>query len=326
MVRAARVLPLSHPSSVAFGPAAFLCALLTGLSLSLSSCSLPDETAALVNDKPLPTERLDSAYEVFLDQFGEMAPSGEAEARRVRKALLDRLIDQELMMQEVHRRNLLPSEEEVSAETSRTQGDLQDAEFMRVLGEAGLSREEWKEKLILDMAVEKLQRQVVYDSVTVSGEEITGYLALHRTNFEESEKVRASQILVRTREEAVGARKRIRAGESFADVAREISLSPDSGKGGDLGFFARGQMPPEFEAVIFSLPKDKLSPVVETTYGYHLFLVTGRREARQRSEEDVRGDIRDLLAAEKGEQAFRDWLNRLRQNADIRYNDKIVPK
>jgi parvulin-like peptidyl-prolyl isomerase len=326
MVRAVRILPPPHPRSVAFGPAALLCALLIGLSLSLSSCSLPDETAAVVNDKPLPTNRLEAAYEGFLDQFGEIAPPGEAEALRVRKALLDRLIDQELMMQEVHRRNLLPSEEEVSAETSRTQGGLQDAEFNRVLGEAGLSREEWKEKLTLDLAVEKLQQQVVYDSVTVSEEEIADYLALHRTDFEEPEKVRASQILVRTREEAVEAGKRIRSGEPFADVAREISLSPDSEKGGDLGFFARGQMPQEFEAVIFSLSKGKPSSVVETTYGYHLFLMTERREARRRSEEDVRGDIRRMLVAEKGEKAFRDWLDELRQSADIRYNKKVIAK
>jgi len=280
----------------------------------------------MVNDRPVSFARLDDSYDAFIAQFGEMAPPGEEEALRVRRVLLDRLIDQELMMQEVERKGLSPSEEDVGREAKIVQGGLQDEEFKRVLGEAGYSLEEWKGKLFLDLAVERLQQEVVYDTVKVSEKEIGAYLEDHRTDFEEPEQVRASQILVRTREEAVEARRRIRGGEDFGGVAREISLSPDAEDGGDLGFFSRGQMPQEFEAVIFSLSRGKLSSVVETSYGHHLFLLTERREARQRSTEEAREEIREILFAEKAEEAFHSWMLTLRKDADIRYNGKIAPR
>jgi len=302
------------------------CTLLLFLLAVAPSCSLPDDTAAMVNDRPVSFARLDDSYEAFFAQFGEMAPPGEEEVLRVRRVLLDRLIDQELMMQEVERKGLSPSAEEVRREAEIVQGELQDEEFKRVLGEAGYSLEEWKEKLLLDLAVERLQQEVVYDTVTVSKKEIEAYLENHRTDFEEPEQVRASQILVRTREEAVEARKRIRLGEDFAEVAREVSLSPDAGEGGDLGFFSRGQMPQEFEAVIFSLTRGKLSSVVETSYGYHLFLLTEKREARQRIGVEVEEEVRQILFAEKAEEAFHSWMGTLRSGADIRYNKKIEPR
>jgi peptidyl-prolyl cis-trans isomerase C len=124
----------------------------------------------------------------------------------------------------------------------------------------------------------------------------------------------------------VEARRRIRGGEDFGGVAREISLSPDAEDGGDLGFFSRGQMPQEFEAVIFSLSRGKLSSVVETSYGHHLFLLTERREARQRSTEEAREEIREILFAEKAEEAFHSWMLTLRKDADIRYNRKLAPR
>ena len=83
-------------------------------------------------------------------------------------------------------------------------------------------------------------------------------------------------------------------------------------------------MPQEFDAVAFTLPVNKLSPVVETTYGFHLFLVTDRRESHRRNTDEARRHISSLLSAKKAEEAFEKWLAGLRAGADIRYNEKIV--
>ena len=65
-----------------------------------------------------------------------------------------------------------------------------------------------------------------------------------------------------------------------ANLARKHSLSPDAKQGGDLGWFERGAMPPIFEQVCFALPEGKVSDVVASSYGFHLFKVIGRRPAR----------------------------------------------
>jgi peptidyl-prolyl cis-trans isomerase C len=298
--------------------------LLAALLTVPASCSLSDETAVVVNGRKIETAELERAYEKFLSQFGEVVPTGAAEATRTRKALLDRLVDRELMMEVVEKQSLRPDEAAVAREAERLRGDLTDHEFETILADAGLGTEQWRKQVFRDLSLEKLQQEAVFSSLEVPEEEIDEYLRGHSEDYELSEEVRASQILVRTREEALQAAKRIRGGVPFADVAREASLSPDGEGGGDLGYFARGQMPQEFDAVVFSLPVGKLSPVVETTYGHHLFLVTDRREARRKSEEEIRQELRRMLLTGKKEQAFGAWMTSLREKADIRYNEKVI--
>ena len=299
--------------------------LISLVSLAFNSCSLPDETAAVVNGRTIATAELDSAYERSLSQFGEMVPPGAEESRKIHKALLDRLIERELMLQEVANRNLHPTEDEIAAAVRERQGDLQERDFKAVLEEAGMDRAQWIERIAENLSFEKLQKEAVYRHVKVGEEELTDYLRRHRQEGEESaEEIRASQILVRTREEAVKAAKRIKGGTDFAVVAGEVSLSPDAEGGGDLGYFSRGQMPQEFDAVVFNLKTGKLSAVIETTYGYHLFLVTDRRAAHRKSDDEIREEIRRTLMAKKREEMFRVWVAELRESAQIRYNEEIV--
>ena len=197
-------------------------------------------------------------------------------------------------------------------------------ELEATLAEAGTDRESWRRAAERDLTIEKLQAAITAP-VTVSEQELDAWIARHRDRRELPEEVRASQILVRTEAEAIEARRRILGGASFADVAREISLSPDADRGGDLGYFARGQMPPEFDEAVFSLPRGQISDVVESPYGFHLFLVIDRRPGRTRSDAELRADVRTALLAGKREEAFRAWLADARAKASIKYNRSLVP-
>lgn len=88
--------------------------------------------------------------------------------------------------------------------------------------------------------------------------------------------VRASHILVDTEEEALELKKRIENGESFESLAREYSKCMSREKGGNLGFFKRGQMVKPFEDAAFSLPVGVVSDPVKTEYGWHLIKVTSK--------------------------------------------------
>jgi len=95
--------------------------------------------------------------------------------------------------------------------------------------------------------------------------------------YQEAKQVRASHILVKTRAEAIQIRKAIDDGASFEDYAREYSLCPSGQKGGDLGYFSRGQMVQPFEDEAFELPVGEVSTPVGTQFGWHLIKVTDRR-------------------------------------------------
>ena len=91
-------------------------------------------------------------------------------------------------------------------------------------------------------------------------------------------KVRASHILVKTEEEANKLYEEISAGADFAELAAQHSLCPSGRSGGDLGFFGRGMMVKPFEDAAFELEVGGLSKPVETQFGWHLIVLTGKKD------------------------------------------------
>lgn len=90
--------------------------------------------------------------------------------------------------------------------------------------------------------------------------------------------VKASHILVDTEEEAIKVKEEILAGKPFEDAAAEYSNCPSGARGGDLGFFGKGQMVREFESAAFGLKVGELSEPVKTDFGWHLIVVTDKED------------------------------------------------
>ncbi|HEX4804221.1 MAG TPA: peptidyl-prolyl cis-trans isomerase, partial [Myxococcaceae bacterium] len=166
--------------------------------------------------------------------------------------------------------------------------------------------------------IQKLLREQVYSRVGVTEEEIRAYYEGHLADFHQPDEVRASQIVVRTAEQARFIERQIRSGKNFGQIAATYSLSPDAKRGGDLGYFPRGQMPRQFDQVIFKLKVNQVSGVVRSDYGFHLFKLLARRPARQKTLAEVKGQIEQKLASEKREQAQAEYVKMLKDKAAIR--------
>lgn len=93
------------------------------------------------------------------------------------------------------------------------------------------------------------------------------------TQTQDVTEVRASHLLVETKQEAEQCREEILAGKDFAVVAAEVSKCPSGSRGGDLGFFGKGRMVPQFDQVAFTLPVGEISEPVQTQFGWHLLVV-----------------------------------------------------
>ena len=91
-------------------------------------------------------------------------------------------------------------------------------------------------------------------------------------------KVRASHILVKTKEEADKLLEEIKNGADFGELAKEHSMCPSKRDGGDLGFFGRGMMVKPFEDATFELEVDQVSEPVETQFGWHFIKLTGKKD------------------------------------------------
>lgn len=145
----------------------------------------------------------------------------------------------------------------------------------------------------------------------VSDKDTRLYYSQNRLNFRKPERIKASHILFMTMEKpedeaaaietkAQEILKQIREGGDFAALAREHSEDSGSGaKGGDLGWFGRGQMVPEFENTAFAMKASEVSDLVKSEFGFHIIKLFDREEARTRPYQEAREEIRELIAGER---------------------------
>lgn len=141
-------------------------------------------------------------------------------------------------------------------------------------------------------------------------------------NLKPEEEVHARHILVKTEDEAKKVEERLAKGEDFAKVANEVSIDPGSAKqGGDLGFFARGQMVPAFEETAFKLEPGKVSDPVKTQFGYHVIKVDEKRTRPIPPFEQVRPQIENYVVRT----AQQDLVLKLRNDANVERTDAGKP-
>jgi len=187
----------------------------------------------------------------------------------------------------------------------------------------------YRADIAFSMKIQKLLKQEVYDKITVRPKEVKDYYNANFEDFKVPDQVRARHVLIRIpddateaqRKEASGAiqkaAERIEKGEAFEEVAKQVSQDGSAPQGGDLGYFGRGQMVPEFEKVAFSLEKGQVSDIVETQFGYHLIKAEGWRPARTKPFDEGASEIEELLRRWKAESLGRDYIEKLRADAKI---------
>jgi peptidyl-prolyl cis-trans isomerase C len=130
--------------------------------------------------------------------------------------------------------------------------------------------------------------------------------------------LKASHILVETEEEAVAIIAELEGGADFAELAKEKSTGPSGPNGGDLGYFTKGRMVPEFEAAVFALDVGSFTKEpVKTQFGYHVIKSDDLRPVQPPPFEQVQGQIRNVVLREQ----YFNLLQSLREEADIKIED-----
>lgn len=172
------------------------------------------------------------------------------------------------------------------------------------------------------LASELLKREVA-DKISVSDDEARIYYQLHKDDFKTPETVRVRHILVKVdkdageeakktaKEKALSLLTRIRGGENFEKIAEESSDDAASRpKGGDLGFFPKGKMVPEFEKASFGLKPGEVSDIVETKYGYHIIKCEEKRAAGFIPFENARKGIIERITKETTASKIKEYVEK----------------
>lgn len=144
----------------------------------------------------------------------------------------------------------------------------------------------------------------VIERVTVDDSEAEAYFDAHPAQFQAGEQVKASHILVDSEEDAKKAAEEIAAGKAFSDAAREYSTCPSKEKGGDLGYFGKGQMAPEFERAAFGAQAGETVGPVQTQFGYHLIRVEDKKQEEGVRFSDIKEQLKEKLLQQKKQEVY----------------------
>ena len=178
----------------------------------------------------------------------------------------------------------------------------------------------------LDLDIDNIAK-----TLSVDDETLRGYYEQHRKEYVTPGQRRASHILITVeegadeatekaaREKAEAILQRIRDGEDFATLARELSQDPGSAaEGGDLGYFERGVMDKAFDDAVFSMAEGDVSEPVRTLFGLHIIKLTGIRPETGKSFEELRDELKSAYLKNEAERLFYEYAERL---GDLAYED-----
>jgi len=159
----------------------------------------------------------------------------------------------------------------------------------------------------------------VVDSVTP--EEVKARYDKEVAAIEPQDEIRARHILVKTEDEAKAIIAELDAGKDFVEIAKEKSTDPNKSEGGDLGYFAKGRMVPEFEAAAFALEKGAYTKTpVKTQFGYHVIKVEDKRKQQPPALDQVEGQVRQLVMRDK----YLDLLEKAKAAAPVDITDATL--
>jgi len=298
----------------------------------LSSCSDNNPSANLIaandlvlriNDEEVSSEQF---KKIFIEQqkifkvqnTQELKPE---ELTWLKNRVLDEIVKKTLLSQEIAKNNITIDQNElVEILSQKREGYIEDA-LEKTLALEKISRDDWENSIQTTLLTNKLINKYVNSKVSVSEKEMREYFD-KSNDFHKKEQVRALHIMVESEEEIREIQKEIRRKQkSFSELAKEYSLGPEGIQGGDLGYFEAGQMPEEFDDV-FKLKINKVSDIIRTPYGFHLFKVVDKVQERKMEFEESKSSIKKVLLKDLQDKAFQEWFLKLKRNAriDIKYD------
>ncbi len=310
----------------------------SGVLQNKSGTKKATDTAATVGGTRITLAELDAAttstknqYLQYYQQLGQdtsfmvSGASGAMFTVQMEAQALRGLIQQALYKQEADRRKIKVSESSITDafnsqyNTLLQNYQLTEADLTQYLVAQGTTLAVWKaqmrDNVALNLRIQAL-RDAVVTPLVPTDDELMAYFEQNASTYGTEEQIRASHILVPDRAKAEQILAQLNAGADFATLAQQNSIDTGSAaKGGDLGWFSRGQMVAEFETAAFALAVGETSGIVQTQYGYHIIRVTDRKAGTSPNFAEVKDKVKADYIKSKQDQEFTVWSQKIYSQA-----------
>jgi foldase protein PrsA len=286
---------MSNPSRVLWGlvPALLGVALLAGCSNGNGGASI-----ASVNGENISKTQLDSKLE-------DSAAS---------KQVLNTIVQGMLIDQYAKDNNIVISQADIDKKEAEIKSKYPAGQFEQILKAQNLTEKDvqdiLRQQLVLEAAVGK--------NVKITDAQIKDYFDKNHQTLDKPEQVRAKHILVADPKTAAMVEQQLKSGGDFAALAKKYSTDPSTkDKGGELGFFQKGQMVPAFQAAAFKQPIGVVGPPVKSPFGYHIIVVEERKPATTATLASAHDQIASTLRDQQDQTQIPEFLQNLRNKAKI---------
>jgi len=286
---------------------------------------------AVVNGVVITRAQYDQELDVHLQRISRQGQQmSDDRMAELKKEILEGLIEREVLYQETRKAGIKIPDQKINDQLAGIKKRFpNEEEFKKALAGMGLTEEDVRVQIQRGLAIRDLIDQKVANKVVIMDAETKAYYTGNPQMFNQPEQVKASHILLKVEPTADDAKKaeagkkieeiqqKLTAGGDFAELAKEYSEGPSSVRGGDLGYFQRGQMVKPFEDVAFSMQVNEVSGRVETRFGYHLIKVDDKKPAQTLAYEEVKDKIAQRLKQQKIEEDATRYVKNLRQDAKV---------
>jgi peptidyl-prolyl cis-trans isomerase C len=282
------------------------------------------QVLATIDGQPVGRAELEAAIKQAEANAGRSVPADRRD--EIYRGLLDQVILFKLLANEAKVRGITVTPQEVSERMAEIKKNFPtEADFQKKLTETHLTLAQLEDQQRRDILNAKTIEAEVEPKAAVTPQDLDTYYKQNPQQFKEPAQVRASHILFSvpkdapaatkqaTRTEAEGVLKRAKAGEDFAALAKQYSKDPGSAAvGGDLNFFPKEQMVPQFSAAAFAMKPGDISELVETEFGLHIIKLTEKRDERTVPLAEISDKLGAFLKQKRQQQLMEQYLTGLK--------------
>lgn len=269
-------------------------------------------------------------FEKFIEQIERNAGGPVPADRRdeIYRNAIDGLVNVTLLSQEVKARGLKGDEQLVAEEIKKIRSRFPtEEEFNKALAAQQMTIEKLTSEMLKQFTINKMMEAEAASAPPVTDTDVKDYYDKNPDRFKKPEQVRASHILFKTEGDAAAKKKarasaetvlkQAKSGKDFAALAKQHSSDGSAQQGGDLGFFVKEQMVPEFSNAAFALQPGQISDIVESQFGYHIIKVTERKAPETVALDQVSPQVKQVLTQQRQKERADAFMKQLRSKAKI---------
>lgn len=290
-----------------------------------------EKNAALVNGVAIPMEQYTKELNIQLARASQQGGQvSDDQLAALKNDILDSLIEREILYQQSQKVGIQITDQTVDDQLAAIKKRFpNETEYKTALSKMNLSEDEVILQIKRGLSIKELIDQQITSKIVITDEESKAYYDQNPQMFKQPEQIKASHILIKVDAKADEAQKaearkkieevqqKLKDGGDFAALAKEYSEGPSSAKGGDLGYFRRGQMVKPFEDAALALKPNEVSDIVETRFGYHLIIVYDTKPEQTLAYADVKDKISQRMKQEKIEKEAVQYVDKLKKDAKL---------